>query len=222
MIDIKKFLKPTDAWSTVFFADPVAIPFARFLARLRVHPNVITVVSYIPIGFAAYFFYIGDRTSLIYGGLLWQLALILDFTDGKVARINNTMTRLGRILDEGTEFPRNLIVFSSLLYSQFIIHGMPLIAFGVGIFLYHYGFHFLMHHVFKIREGFYMQDYAIPQSKRLRFFRRIGAAFTAEEEIFFMFVVFPIFGYPKAGIIIAHVLYAIFGLSLFYKKRFSI
>ena len=87
----------TEAIWTRFAVDPLATPFARWLARLRlVTPNRITAVAGACAVGAAVAFACG---LFRLGGVLFIVRFFLDCLDGKVARAQGTSSTLGGILD---------------------------------------------------------------------------------------------------------------------------
>lgn len=97
----------TDDWVDVKIVRPLAYLWARFFAKLGVHPNTVTIISMV-IGAAAAFFFM--RGSYYYEGAsgLWAniIAILLllwadvyDCTDGQLARMTGKTSQIGRILD---------------------------------------------------------------------------------------------------------------------------
>lgn len=83
----------------VFFTRPIGLAMALVCAKLRVHPNTITVISLF-IGIAAgCMFFFRDVWHNIAGVLLLMVANFCDSADGQLARLTNQKTLLGRILD---------------------------------------------------------------------------------------------------------------------------
>jgi hypothetical protein len=74
-------------------------PLTRFLLRLPLTPNQITILSFIVCLLAALYFATGQYTAAIAGALLFQLAAVLDCCDGEVARVKFLESRLGDVLD---------------------------------------------------------------------------------------------------------------------------
>jgi phosphatidylglycerophosphate synthase len=92
--------KKRDYWWTVLFTDPIAIPLVRFLARRRwMSADRVSILA-AELGFAVGpVLGIGTRASFIAGGLLFQLAFIVDCIDGKLARAMGTTSERGAALD---------------------------------------------------------------------------------------------------------------------------
>lgn len=78
---------------------PVASLLVRALLHTGVSPNQVTVASFIVGSAGAVFFALGKHENLILGGILIQLASILDCADGMLARARDAGTRYGAYLD---------------------------------------------------------------------------------------------------------------------------
>lgn len=92
---------------SVFVQDLIAIPLAKFLIRIRVTANTVTVVGVIfalSSGVAFLF------QSYFLGSLLFFAALVLDSTDGRVARGTNTFSDFGARLDAVADKVRSFLV----------------------------------------------------------------------------------------------------------------
>lgn len=81
------------------FYRPIGFAWALLFRRLRVSPNVVTVISII-FGVAAGFFIYPDSIGMnLIGILSLIIANSLDSADGQLARMTHQYSRLGRILD---------------------------------------------------------------------------------------------------------------------------
>lgn len=78
---------------------PIASLIVRAVYGTRVTPNQLTYLSFV-IGLAgAYFFFRGEPSSFIAGGILAQVSSIVDCADGMLARAKNQMSEFGATLD---------------------------------------------------------------------------------------------------------------------------
>ncbi len=77
----------------------ISLPISRILARLRVSPNTITIFNML-IGLAAGIG-TGGRTyvGLLWGGILFQTASIMDGCDGEVAKLTFRQSQFGQMID---------------------------------------------------------------------------------------------------------------------------
>jgi phosphatidylglycerophosphate synthase len=81
------------------FYRPLGYVMALASKSLGLTPNAVTIIS-IFVGVAAgHFFYYNSLTINLYGIALLILAQAMDSADGQLARITNTKSRMGRILD---------------------------------------------------------------------------------------------------------------------------
>lgn len=112
-------LKPYDAWSTVYIFDRIALPIARFCAKIHLSPNLITLTA---IAMSILAIYFSITSNYIIAVALMNLSTICDCIDGKVARLNDLQSKFGANLDK---------------MSDLIAHSIsPLI---VGVFMYSHG-----------------------------------------------------------------------------------
>jgi hypothetical protein len=89
----------TEELIDIYFYRPIGYRFALLFKRLGVTPNTVTIAS-IFVGIAAALFFYPAKLSLnIIGMLLLMFANTLDSTDGQLARMTNSKSRLGRLLD---------------------------------------------------------------------------------------------------------------------------
>lgn len=208
MRKIPSYLKETDAWSTVLFADPLGIPLARLLSHTSIHPNVVTIASLVPALACTYFFWRGDSLSLLWGALLFQLAWILDCTDGKLAKMTGKQTEFGTKLDPKVDFVRKLLTLAALTWGIYRQFGIIWLFVTLGGVMFHYGIHFVIHHTPpRIRQK------EIPQAPAEgRLIRRVEQLYTAYDEQFFI-----LFLGPALAWLTPHLpTYVIWGASLLY------
>jgi uncharacterized membrane protein len=100
-VTLESTLKSSDTEEQldIYFYRPIGYQWALLFRRLRITPNMVTIASII-IGMAAgVFFYYESLKINIIGIFLLVLANSLDSADGQLARMTNTKSRLGRILD---------------------------------------------------------------------------------------------------------------------------
>ncbi len=98
---IKSTYKAKDTEEIIdrIFYRPLGYVMALASKSVGLTPNAVTIIS-IFVGVAAgHFFYYSDITLNLYGIALLILANAMDSADGQLARITNTKSRIGRILD---------------------------------------------------------------------------------------------------------------------------
>lgn len=69
---------------------------ARLLVRLRISPNAITVAGLLVTALAAY---LVSQDELLFGGLVFLFASVMDMLDGAVARLKGVESAFGAALD---------------------------------------------------------------------------------------------------------------------------
>lgn len=89
----------TEELFDIYFYRPIGYRWALLFKSLHITPNAVTIAS-IFIGIAGgILFYFPQLAVNVYGMLLLMLANSFDSADGQLARMTNTKSRLGRILD---------------------------------------------------------------------------------------------------------------------------
>jgi phosphatidylglycerophosphate synthase len=92
--------KKRDYWWTVIVTDPIAVPLTHFLYKRKwLTPDQVSILAAVLGLFVGPVFALGNRSALIAGALLFQLAFIVDCIDGKLARALGTTSPRGESLD---------------------------------------------------------------------------------------------------------------------------
>ena len=91
--------KPNDGPISRYVNRPVSMLFSRYLVKLDVTPNQISLFSFLVSLVAAGLFALGGYLALILGGVLAQLASIIDGCDGEVARLKYQSSDFGGWFD---------------------------------------------------------------------------------------------------------------------------
>lgn len=101
----------------------LSIPLSRILARWRVSPHAITVVNML-IGLAAGIGTAGvTYFGLLVGGVLFQVASIMDGCDGEVAKLTHRTSRFGQVIDTASDNLALVSFFVGLSIHHFRISG---------------------------------------------------------------------------------------------------
>ena len=98
-------------------------------------PNQITIISFLFGLLAAYFFLQGTWINLIFGALLYEISFLLDYVDGRIARLKNLKSTFGAYLDIMTDITEYSVIIICLTYGQYLLTN------DISIFLY--GFIFM-------------------------------------------------------------------------------
>jgi phosphatidylglycerophosphate synthase len=105
--------KDTEEFLDIIFYRPLGYAMALASKALGLTPNTVTIIS-IFVGVAAgHFFYYSNLSLNLFGIFLLIVAQAMDSADGQLARITNSKSRTGRILDG---FGGNLWFFSIYLH----------------------------------------------------------------------------------------------------------
>lgn len=98
----------------------VVMPIVRLMQKLKmkIHPNVITIISLLFILYAGYCFFVGQ---LIIGAVLYFVYFLGDVLDGKWARLTKQTSKIGVKLDHWASIIGNMGMFFGLWYSQYYL-----------------------------------------------------------------------------------------------------
>ncbi len=91
--------KPTDGPISRYINRPVSISLSRLLVRTPITPNQVSVLGLIVGLGSAWFAAVGGYAPLLLSGLLFQLASVLDGTDGEVAKFTFRTSVRGEWID---------------------------------------------------------------------------------------------------------------------------
>ncbi len=94
-------------------------PATRFMAKHRLHPNILTATGFFISISAAVSIFLG---SLFYGGILILVGGTFDIFDGRVARSTGLASAFGSFFDSTLDRISEIVIYLSLLY-YFVNHG---------------------------------------------------------------------------------------------------
>ncbi len=94
-------------------SEPLFLPLVKWLARIRVHPNLVSIFGFL--GVVAAGLSIGLGKPLV-GGLLLALFGPLDAVDGLLARRTNQASTFGAFLDSTLDRYAEIALFLGLAY----------------------------------------------------------------------------------------------------------
>jgi len=110
----KSCVKEGDNLWTALAVSPWTKFIAAGLARTRITPNLITVLSLFLALLASSFFAIGERWATILGGVLVHLAFSADCIDGQLARLTGQFTKIGAWLDLISDRIKEILIVAGL------------------------------------------------------------------------------------------------------------
>ncbi len=105
---------------------PVSRWLTRYLVDTAVTPNQISVVSWLLACVAAGLFAVGGYPALAAGGVLAQLASIIDGCDGEIARLRHSQSEFGGWFDAILDRYADAFLLFGLMWHQFSSDGSPL------------------------------------------------------------------------------------------------
>jgi phosphatidylglycerophosphate synthase len=120
-----------DGWVSRNFNRRLSIPVSFIMARFGVSPNAITTsVLFLPIIGAA-LAATGNYTWIVVGTFIFQMASILDGSDGEVARLTLRSTRFGNWYGKFASSLRYVIFFEALGFSAYLDSGKKIYLFAM-------------------------------------------------------------------------------------------
>jgi phosphatidylglycerophosphate synthase len=89
----------------------IAYPLAFFLNLLKISPNNITILSIVVTLVGCLLLVTGNNTGFMY---FWGIAVVLDFCDGTVARMSNTVSKSAFRYDHMSDLFKISVIFLSV------------------------------------------------------------------------------------------------------------
>jgi len=105
---------------------PVSRWFSRYLVRTSVTPNQISLASWLLSCIAAGMMAIGGYPALVAGGVLAQLASVLDGCDGEIARLKHSQSAFGGWFDAVLDRYADGVLLFGLMWHEFATTGTNL------------------------------------------------------------------------------------------------
>ncbi len=192
-------------------------------------PNQITIISFLFGLLAAYFFLQGTWINLIFGALLYEMSFLLDYVDGRIARLKNLKSTFGAYLDIMTDITEYSVIIICLTYGQYLLTN--------DIFIFLYGFIFMSLELTGITQTYIMGigrrskkaadentyimknrfPILVQLKKRIDPENRLNyLVLTSTEAETIAFFIFPIIMQIKLGMIIGSIILFIFILMLIF------
>jgi len=111
--------KNSDGPVARFLNRPVSTALTRQLVRTPLTPNIISFISFVIAIVAAVFFFLPGYTNLLIGGLLAQLASIVDGCDGEIARLKLQITEFGGWFDAVLDRYADALLLLGMTYHSY-------------------------------------------------------------------------------------------------------
>lgn len=102
---------------------PIAFVFVKLVYRLPITPNQVTFLSLVAGLISAWCFSIADGTAFVAAAIWYFAANVFDCGDGMLARLQNSGSPLGRLVDGVVDWIISLAVFFALGYTLSAIWG---------------------------------------------------------------------------------------------------
>jgi CDP-diacylglycerol--glycerol-3-phosphate 3-phosphatidyltransferase len=90
---------------------------ARFLLKIGLHPNAVTIIGTLGVVFGALFFFPKGGTMLFWGVMVITFFVVTDMLDGTMARLGGLSSRLGAFLDSTLDRVADAAIFGALVWS---------------------------------------------------------------------------------------------------------
>jgi CDP-L-myo-inositol myo-inositolphosphotransferase len=120
---LRSLAKPTDGFVSRHLNRPLSIATSRHLARWGIRPNTITTFVFIVSLIGAYLVATAEPALIAVGGILFQIASILDGCDGEVSRLKFQGSRWGAWYDTISDNIRYMVFYTALGWAGFRLTG---------------------------------------------------------------------------------------------------
>lgn len=128
---IESLRKPTDGPISRLFNRAISLRVSRQLARWRIHPNLVTMFVFLLSLVAAKAVLSTEYRWIALGGLLFQVASIVDGCDGELSRLTFRGSRFGAWFDTITDNIRYILFFICMGISAYRSSGNDIYVWGL-------------------------------------------------------------------------------------------
>lgn len=112
--------KPTDGPISRLINRKISRFITTWLCKWRFHPNTVTIFSFILAMVASALFFLGKKELILAGGILTQLASIIDGCDGEIARLQFKRSKFGELLDRTLDRYGDAFIIIGLTHAVFL------------------------------------------------------------------------------------------------------
>jgi len=127
----EKIKKPSDGPVSMYLNRHMSVMVSKYLVKTAITPNLISLFSFILSLIGTAFFFFGSYIALATGGVLIQIASIVDGCDGEVARLKYQESDFGGWFDAVLDrYADAFILFGLTCYT--LIPGYNLLSLSVG------------------------------------------------------------------------------------------
>ena len=115
--------KASDGPVSRYLNRPLSIRLTRLLLNTNIAPNHISMLSFIIGVLGAGFFFLGGYINLIIGGILAQIASVIDGCDGEIARLKFKVSEFGGWFDAVLDRYGDAFLLFGLTYHVYLSDG---------------------------------------------------------------------------------------------------
>ena len=113
--------KTSDGPVSRYLNRPLSIRLTRLMLNIKIAPNYISIFDFILGVLGAGFFFLGGYINLIVGGILAQMASIVDGCDGEIARLKFKASEFGGWFDAVLDRYGDAFLLFGLTYHVYLI-----------------------------------------------------------------------------------------------------
>jgi phosphatidylglycerophosphate synthase len=144
----RSFIKQTDGWFSQHLNRPVSLWITRRIVHLPVHPNAVTAFCLLLGALSGWSAAQGTPAGLAAGGVLFQIASILDGVDGEIARARLLQSKTGEWLDTVCDDATNALFIAGVTLGVhratldlfwLLLGGSSLVVYGVTLLIMYGG-----------------------------------------------------------------------------------
>jgi len=119
---LKSLTKPRDGFISRNLNRKISTRISQYLVNTGVTPNQVTVISFLIALVSVASFSLGGYPYVAVGGVLAQLASIVDGCDGEIARLKRVQSHYGSWFDACLDRYADFLIILGMTYGYWIIH----------------------------------------------------------------------------------------------------
>ena len=119
---LESLTKPSDGFISRNLNRKISTRISKYLVTTSITPNQVTAISFLIALISASSFSLGSYIYVAVGGVLAQLASILDGCDGEIARLKFSQSSYGSWLDACLDRYADFLIILGMIWGYWIIH----------------------------------------------------------------------------------------------------
>jgi CDP-L-myo-inositol myo-inositolphosphotransferase len=119
---LSDLIKDEDGYISRYINRKISTKISRVLCNFNITPNAITLISFILSIFAAFLFIHTQYIYILLGGIITQVASIIDGCDGEIARLKFQSSPFGAWLDTVLDRYADVLITISITYACWLIY----------------------------------------------------------------------------------------------------